>query len=292
MTSKPNKILLTTKSRRKKLSKHSSAKLFTRKKKKLVICVVIIALVAALLTTTVLLSSRHYPMIARYIDYIFYNPKLPESEIYGIDVSAYQKDIQWDMVGINYNILTRRIERDKSSGHKKVEFAIVKATEGATITDKKLEMNQKAIRQAGIKYGAYHFFSLTSNASDQANNFLKHSGLRKGDIAPVLDIENIGKLSVEELQTMALEWLRIVEKHYKCKPLIYTSASFRNKYLNTKDFEPYNFWIGHYAVDEPAVSCDFWQFTDKGYVDGISEYVDIDVFRRERKDFNKFILNY
>ncbi len=291
MTTQRNKILSARRTQRKRQASHSSASRFMRKKK-LIISAIIITIVVSTVAVVAVMNSRHFPMIARYIDYIFYNPKLPESEVYGIDISAYQKDIEWDKIGINYDIFTRRIQRDKSSGRKSVDFAIAKATEGATLTDKYVEINREAIRKAGIKYGAYHFFSLASTAADQAQNFLQNAGLKKGDLAPILDVENIGKLSADELRTMVLEWLDIVERHYKCKPLIYTSASFRNKYLNTKEFEPYSFWIGHYAVDEPASDCDFWQFTDRGFVDGIGEYVDIDAFRRQRKEFNKFIINY
>ena len=194
-------------------------------------------------------------------------------------------------MGINYDIVTRRIRKEKSSGRKRVEFAIAKATEGATITDNNLEMNRKGIRAAGLRFGAYHFLSPTSSAKQQAERFIAEAKLERGDIVPVLDVEKIGRLTTDELRALTLEWLIIVGKHYKCHPLIYTSASFRNNYLNSSEFDDYEFWIAHYTSGQPSGECAFWQFTDKGHVEGIDGKVDIDAFRGKRKELNKYIIN-
>jgi len=39
--------------------------------------------------------------------------------------------------------------------------------------------------------GAYHFFSYETPGKKQAENFIKHANLKKGDMIPVLDLEYV-----------------------------------------------------------------------------------------------------
>ena len=68
--------------------------------------------------------------------------RLTDYEIEGVDISKYQRAIGWDVVS-----------------KQGIDFAFVKATEGANLTDSHFGQNWTTIKQVGMKRGAYHFFS-------------------------------------------------------------------------------------------------------------------------------------
>lgn len=220
-----------------------------------------------------------------WVDFMSKHPVVPMGDAYGIDVSYYQERIKWDKVHLCYDMVTRRMARpSKTTVQREFDFAIAKATEGVTITDRQYARNRDGIREAGILFGAYHFFSTTSNPERQANYFIRVSGLKPGDLRPVLDVEQLNRLTPRKLRTNVLAWLRRVEEHYGCKPIIYTSAKFREDYLSTPEFDDYIFWLAHYGVDTPRGECALWQFTDVGIVPGITEKVDINVLMQGSLD--------
>ena len=91
----------------------------------------------------------------------------------GIDVSHYQGEISWMAMAQSSDI----------------EFAYIKATEGATNQDPIFQQNWDGALQNGITPGAYHFFTDTSAASDQAANFIATVPKIKGTLPPAVDIE-------------------------------------------------------------------------------------------------------
>lgn len=225
-----------------------------------------------------------------YLDEIINNPKIPSATFYGLDVSSHQGKINWNDVAINYDIVSRRLAKEKSTVSRNIDFAIAKATEGKTFTDAYLADNRVGIRNAGIIYGAYHFFSLKSSPEDQAQHFISQCGLQRGDMVPVLDFEVDDGLNDNELRQRVLTWLHIVGKHFNCKPMIYTSANYRLSLFATSEFDDYGFWIAHYGVDSPKCNCAIWQFTENGIASGIDGRVDMNAFFRNSSDFLQLIL--
>lgn len=217
-------------------------------------------------------------MVFRYVDVYFRKPVLPKGTAYGIDVSRYQKCIDWNEVALRYDVLDGIIDVDGGSS-KKLDFAIVKATEGLTFKDSSFSHNRMCIRRRGMVFGAYHFFSTKSSAERQAKEYIRVADLVKGDMLPILDVERLDDLSEDELRRRVLIWLRHVEMHYGCKPLIYTSARFRLDVLNTPEFDEYRYWIAHYGTYSPMCDCVMWQFTERGCLPGIDAMVDVDVVR-------------
>ena len=109
--------------------------------------------------------------------------------------------------------------------------------------------------------------------------------LKKGDFAPVVDVERAGRS--QDLRKDLLVYLKTLEKHYGVKPIIYASAKFRKRHLNSAEFDSYPFWVAHYYVARPGTDkkWQMWQFTDHANVDGIREYTDFNVFRGSEADF-------
>ena len=208
--------------------------------------------------------------------------KVPKgSYCYGIDISHYQEDIQWDSL----MVLTdgaRRTIRSKLTAKdiKPVSFVFIKATEGSSMKDRHFKKHWNEAGQRKIIKGAYHFFRSSKSGEAQARNFIKTVGeIGQNDLPPVLDIETIHKgCSRKMLNDRALDWLEIITEHYGRKPVVYSSASFIENILCDEIKKNYPIWVAHYETERPR--CEkwhIWQFTDKAVVYGIEGYTDLNV---------------
>lgn len=187
-----------------------------------------------------------------------------EFEMHGIDVSHYQSHIRWDSV----------VGQD-------LDFAFAKATEGATLHDTLYCHNWAEMSRVGLIRGAYHFFRPRTPVREQFSNYLNWVELREGDLPPVLDVEVLDGVSKTRLITSIRTWLYLAELNYRIKPIIYTNLKFYNKYL-AGHFEEYPLWIARYSYREPVLACgrnwDFWQYGNRGRINGIDGHVDFNVF--------------
>ena len=199
--------------------------------------------------------------------------------VHGIDVSHYQGDIDWKMLG-----QTRQ-------GQFPIQFIFMKATEGGDYTDDRFAANFDSARVHGFVRGAYHFYNPKTDANKQADFFIQSVKLEPGDLPPVLDIEKKGK-DIKKLQADLKVWLRKVENHYGVKPIIYASYKFKTRYLNDSVFNTYPYWIAHYYVDSVRYEGDwrFWQHTDVGTLPGIDEKVDLNVFNGSKNELDAFCI--
>ncbi len=188
--------------------------------------------------------------------------------IHGIDVSHHQGQIDWDKAARS------------TIGGEPVSFVFIKATEGTTHLDENFNNNFYQAREHGLLRGAYHYFKPSLPAKEQAEHFLRQVHLEEGDLPPVLDIEEAGQLSTKALRAAALTWLNTVERRYGTPPILYTGYKFRQKYLDTPEFQKYPYWIAHYYIHTLRYKgkWHFWQHTDKGRIDGIKEDVDLNIY--------------
>lgn len=207
---------------------------------------------------------------------------IPEGySIHGIDVSRYQLEIDWERVA------------SFSSEDFSVQFAFIKATEGQSLRDPNFSTNWGEAKRNKITCGAYHYFHANIDPVKQANLYSNTVKLNKGDLCPVLDVEEIqGAISKEELVQNCLIWLRLIERKYGVKPIVYTYAKFYDQYFVGTEIEKYPIWIAHYHVDEPETKArwHFWQHSDRANIDGIDGAVDANVFNGNPKDLQRFCL--
>jgi lysozyme len=200
--------------------------------------------------------------------------------IHGIDVSRYQKSINWPMV------------QQMKSRDVKIGFAFMKATEGERLVDTQFGRNWRKSREADIPRGAYHFFRAHLDAAAQARLFIKTVTLLPGDLPPVLDIETLNNTSSAVMQDKIALWLHLIEQHYKVKPIIYTNASFYQHHLHPR-FADYPLWVAHYKEkNKPRVNREwiFWQHSESGRVNGINAFVDFNVFKGDSITFRKLLV--
>lgn len=179
----------------------------------------------------------------------------------GIDVSRYQKKIDW--------------KRVKAA---KIEFVYIKATEGASYTDPFFRQNISGARAAGIPVGVYHFFRMTSSAQAQFAHFKRVVAGLKMDLIPMIDIEVSDGCSKAQIQKRLDQIIALFKKEYGSLPMIYSSQEFYNDYLAPR-YNRYHLYLGRYGGTRPEIdgtgSYTIWQYSRKGKVDGISTDVDV-----------------
>ncbi len=204
---------------------------------------------------------RIYEIVSRHKDKVF-----------GIDVSHYQGKINWDSL---------------QNGNKEfpLHFVFIRATAGKNGTDSRFKANWKSAGKHGFLKGAYHYYRPNENSLKQAENFIDKVKLKKGDLPPVLDIEQIpSEQSMDSLKSGLKRWIDKVEKHYGMKPIIYSGESFYTDFLR-EEFKGYSLWIANYSffAEEIRPEWLFWQFTDKATVNGIEGNVDVNIYNGSLK---------
>jgi lysozyme len=257
----------------------------TRKQRKKKKTLLLILLVLLLMVNAIIvgweLYKRHQINQAKFLRYPAFGIDLPtQYTIHGIDVSKYQKFIHWP------SVQTMQVKDVR------IKFAFIKATEGLGTVDKQFRRNWTAAKQAGVTRGAYHFFLPTKSGKAQAINFIKTVNLKPGDLPPVLDIEKLYGIKPEKMRKEIDDWLQIVERHYKVKPIIYSYVDFYDKNLGTA-YKAYPLWVAHYFEKEkPRIRRDwlFWQHNDAGRVNGIDAKVDFNVFNGDSTAFERLTI--
>lgn len=187
----------------------------------------------------------------------------------GIDVSHHNGNISWGTVKQN----------------KKIQFVYIKATEGETYTDPNYKVNFKNARKNGFKVGSYHLFRMTSGAHNQFRHFKKTVDKDKQDLIPMIDVETTDKHSVKETRDSLRVFLKLVEKEYGEKPMIYGTNRSYNTICGIW-FNRYKLYLGRYGKNPPLIKGKehylIWQYSEKGKIKGIPKNVDLCKFHPEQ----------
>ena len=251
-----------------------------RKKKKSAKRTLIILIILPCIAMVAYYGFR-YLYSPKFVHYAGFGIDIPVNyTIHGIDVSRHQSDIDWTEV------------KAMQIKDIRIGFGFIKATEGVQNEDEQFINNWQAAKKAGIPRGAYHFFVPSKSGKVQAENFISVVKLSKGDLPPVLDVEQINGTPVAKLQQGVCDWLTMVEAHYHIKPIIYTNAAFYNSFLGAK-YNDYPLWVAHYLVkDKPHITRNwlFWQHNETGLVNGIEHYVDFNVFNGDSTAFKEILV--
>jgi lysozyme len=202
--------------------------------------------------------------------------RLSDYSVHGIDISHYQSDIDWEAVS-----------------RQNIHFAFIKATEGKEWADPYFQQNWAAIKRVRLRRGAYHFFRPSISAKWQAQNFIAAVSLETGDLPPVLDLEVADNISDKAVTEGAKQWLELIEKQYKVRPIIYTNLNCYTRFV-ANGLSNYPIWIARYNEAAPVLptykAWYFWQYGDKGRIEGINGDVDLNVFNGKLKDLERFCI--
>lgn len=195
--------------------------------------------------------------------------------VFGVDASNYQGIVNWETLD-----------------DQNVKFAFIKATEGSGYIDKSAARNLRDASETDILVSAYHFFSFDSAGETQAENFISVVDADAIDMPPVVDIEYYGdkkknKPSVDETEEILRPLLERLEEHYGCRPLIYTTLPVYLRYI--KDgFGDYPLWIRSVNSEPDLIEWKFWQYSDKGVLDGYygeEKCIDFNVYNGSEEEF-------
>jgi len=188
---------------------------------------------------------------------------LAHDSVRGLDVSNYQKRIDWKSVA--------------QTGQ--YTFVFIKATEGETYEDAYFQANWRGTKAQGLLRGAYHFYTPSLPGAEQANHYISVVPKEAGMLPPVLDLEVSGTNHTVMLREIKV-FLDRLEQHYEMKPIIYTDFERYAEYIKG-NFEGYALWIGDVLTPPAWIQVHhwtFWQYCDRGHVPGITEWVDFNVF--------------
>ena len=189
------------------------------------------------------------------------------AELYCLPLSKHQGKIDWETVSQDGNI----------------QFVYIKATEGASLVDKRYERNIKEARKAGMTVGSYHFFNTRRSAAQQFENFRKHVRKDWQDLIPMVDVEESGcrGASRQQLQQSLSEFMELMKSEYGKYPLLYSQYRFYNEKL-APEFNRFFIFMARYSETEPTLrgkgKYNIWQYSERGHVKGIKENVDLDRF--------------
>lgn len=193
------------------------------------------------------------------------NPvRLRQGEHRGVDVSAHQGVIDWQWVA--------------RSG---IDFAYIKATEGGDWVDDHFQDNWKGAGAAGIKRGAYHFFTLRRPGLDQAENFLKVAPPDPNSLPPVVDLEFGGNTNIrppkEILMRELSAFIHRVESVHQRPVILYLLPEFQAAYGVRESFPRENWTRCIWMRPADGQPWRIWQYTAFGRVRGIRGDVDLNV---------------
>lgn len=185
----------------------------------------------------------------------------------GVDVSHHQGEIDW-----------------KAAHAAGVDFAYIKASEGGELRDERFAANWSGTAEAGIKRGAYHFFTLCRSGRDQATNFIAMVP-READALPhALDLEFGGNCAARPTRQALLAevatFIQMVEAHSEKPMMLYLTREFEEQYKVSEAIDR-PLWLRRIglAPDYGAHPWVMWQANPKRRVDGIEGPVDWNVVR-------------
>ncbi len=197
----------------------------------------------------------------------------------GIDVSYWNAGIDWPKV--------------RATGQR---FVFIKATEGDFYSDPSFGANWSGAKAAGLLRGAYHFFRANVDGKKQASRFIDYvkSLNDNGELPPVLDLETHDGQKKDKIIERAKVWLDLVEAAFGKKPIMYSGQYFLQDHFSEAGGGPpvwakdYPLWLAQYPNNysddsKPYLprgwfNWTFWQYSEKGRVNGVNASVDMNVF--------------
>ncbi|HEX3018484.1 MAG TPA: glycoside hydrolase family 25 protein [Caproicibacter sp.] len=184
---------------------------------------------------------------------------------WGIDVSSWQKTIDWGAV--------------KNSG---VKFAMIRTGYGSenwdTQKDSYFEQNYSGAKNAGIKVGVYHYSYATTAAmaSAEADFCLNILNGRSLDYPVAYDLEQ-EYLPVDTMAQIVQAFCsKIQQAGYKV--MVYSSVNYYNNHLSSPTVAQYDTWIAHYTSASSPNFSDYtmWQYSSTASVPGVTGGCDVD----------------
>lgn len=195
------------------------------------------------------------------------------TNLFGIDVSKWNGDIDWDKV--------------KADG---VEFVMIRcgyrgSVTGALVEDPNFLQNIRGAKKAGLKVGVYFFTQAINEveAVEEASMVLALCDGFELDYPVIIDSEGAGgngradSLDVQTRTKVCAAFCQTID-HAGYEAGVYASRSWYNANLEVSELDKYRIWLAEYR-STPLYSgyYDMWQYTSKGKINGIEGNVDLNI---------------
>lgn len=201
---------------------------------------------------------------------------LENGKTFGVDVSKYQKNIDWNQI--------------KKAG---VSFVIVRigyrgyGASGTLVLDPMFEEHFTNVKNAGLKVGVYFFSQATTEEEAKEEAFACAYVLngRKLDYPIFFDTEASGAsngsgradgLGMEDRTKCAIAFCEEV-KAQGYKPGVYASTLWYRKRVNLNSLKKYTIWNAHYGVASSPIDCALWQGTCTARLPGYKGDMDVNI---------------
>ncbi len=196
--------------------------------------------------------------------------------VFGIDVSVYQNDIDW--------------ERVAAAG---VDFAIIRCgyrgyTKGVLVEDSKFKQNIEGATRAGIKVGVYFFTQAVNDveAVEEASMVVMLCRDYHLDYPVFIDVEGSGSpggngradgLDPQTRTDIVKAFCKTIESEGLYAG-VYSGRWWFYNNLHDEELQDFVHWLAEYRSD-PLYTGRFgiWQYTSSGQIDGIDTRVDLDL---------------
>ena len=165
-----------------------------------------------------------------------------------------------------------------------IEFAIIRDGYGKNKSqkDKMFDKHYEGLKKAGIKVGAYHYSYMTQpeGAIHEAKMCLEFIKNKSFDLPIFIDVEENRSIGMgkDNLTNAVNTFCEIIKEKSGCNSGVYANLNWFTNYLipskiiNNKN----KIWLAQWNEKITAdFSVDYWQYTSKGKLEGISGNVDL-----------------
>lgn len=226
-------------------------------------------------------STTHEPVtgiqcIDNKLYYFNADGVLENGKTFGVDVSKYQKNINWNQI--------------KKAG---VSFVIVRigyrgyGASGTLVLDPMFEEHFTNVKNAGLKVGVYFFSQATTEEEAKEEAFACAYVLngRKLDYPIFFDTEASGAsngsgradgLGMEDRTKCAVAFCEEVKAN-GYKPGVYASTLWYRNRVDLSSLTKYTIWNAHYGVASSPIDCALWQGTCTARLPGYKGDLDVNI---------------
>lgn len=219
--------------------------------------------------------------------------------VHGVDVAVYEPNVDWHALR-KQNYL----------------FAFIRATSSTNYVDPVFEKHWEGAREAGILRGAYHYLFAGQDAKTQAEHFLKTVGSDKGELPPVVDLEDAFNDGIPKRKIISTckAFLDIIEPAFGRTPIVYSRKTYLDAKVTTFGRAPgwagnYDLWLAQYPFEFNPASFPnprmpqqakgwrdwkFWQYSEKAFLNGVTDEIgrptaiDLNLFRGTKAELYEY----
>lgn len=188
-----------------------------------------------------------------------------ETELWGIDVSKYQGNINWRKVA--------------AAGVKFAMLRVVSTNKDGLYVDPTFEQNYKGAKENGIPVGVY-LFTYAQNEAEQNEELRLMFETLKGktlEYPVALDVEDVNTASIgkDKLTALTKRGLDIIAQT-GYKPILYTGTNYKANYLDMTKLASYDLWLADCRTSYNGKGkSQMWQYSQEN-IAGINGKCDVD----------------